>query len=61
MLLSLGLFATLFFATGCGSGGGSQNIQPPPPPPTLTTYSVVVSATAANGIVHNAKITVVVP
>ena len=61
MLLSLGLFAALFFAAGCGGGG--QNVQPPPPPPppNATTYSVVVSATSANGIVHNAKIAVVVP
>lgn len=61
MLFSLGLFAALFLAAGCGSGGGSHSIPPPPPPPNATTYSVVVSATAANGIVHNAKIAVVVP
>ena len=57
MLLSLGLFAALFAVAGCGSGGG-QNVQPPPA--NAATYSVVVSATA-NGIIHNAKITVVVP
>ncbi len=58
LLLSLSLLAALFAAAGCGSGG-SQNIQPPPPPPNAATYSVVVSATA-NGIIHNAKITVIV-
>ena len=57
-LLSVGLFAALFVAAGCG-GGGSQNVQPPPPPPNGVAYSVVVSATA-NGIIHNAKITVIV-
>ena len=59
VLLSFGLFAAVLSTAGCG-GGGSQTIQPPPPPPAVgTTYSVIVSATA-NGIVHNAKITVVV-
>ena len=64
LLLSLMLCAALT-ATGCnwisgytqGSGGGHQQQQPPP---TLVTYSVVVTGTA-NGIVHNAKITVVAP
>ena len=60
-LFSLGLFTALSFAAGCGGGGGSHTIPPPPPPPNATTYSVVVSATTANGIVHNAKIAVVVP
>ena len=61
ILLSLGLLAALFAVAGCGSGG-SQKVQPPPPPPpqNAATYSVVVSATA-NGITHNAKITVIVP
>jgi hypothetical protein len=61
------LFAGLFVVDGCG-GGGSQIVQPPAPPPPPTpapstagvTYTVVVSATA-NGIIHNAKISVVVP
>ncbi len=56
--LRLSLLAALFLAAGCGGGGG-QTVQPPPPPPVGTAYGVVVSATA-NGIVHNAKITVIV-
>jgi len=56
MLLSLGLFAALFALAGCG---GSQSGQQPPPPANPGTYSVVVSATA-NGIIHNAKVIVVV-
>ena len=59
-MVSFSLLAVVFLTAGCG--GGSQNIQPPPPPPPPAvgiTYSVVVSATA-NGIVHNAKITVIV-
>jgi len=56
--LRLSLLAALVLAAGCG-GGGSQTVQPPPPPPVGTAYSVVVSATA-NGVVHNAKITVIV-
>lgn len=59
MSLSLSLLATALFAAGCG-GGGSQPIQPPPPPPIGTAYSVVVTGTANNGIVHNAKIIVIV-
>ncbi len=60
MLLSLGLFEALFvvFAAGCGSGR-SKAVQPPPPS-NAGTYSVGVSATA-NGIIHDVKITVVVP
>jgi hypothetical protein len=59
-LVILAVFALIVVWTACG-GGGSQNVQPPPPPPppNLTTYSVVVSATA-NGIIHSAKVTVVV-
>jgi len=56
MLMSLGLFAALFAAAGCGGGQGGQK---PPPPANAGTYSVVVSATA-NGIIHNAKVIVVV-
>jgi len=56
MLLSLGLFAALFALAGCG---GSQSGQQPPPSANPGTYSVVVSATA-NGIIHNAKVIVVV-
>jgi hypothetical protein len=59
VLLSFGLFAAVWSTAGCG-GGGSPRIQPPPPPPAVgATYNVIVTATA-NGIVHNAKITVVV-
>lgn len=63
MLLGLGLFAALFFAAGCGSGGSQAGQPPPPPPPppppNTATYSIVVTATA-NGIIHNAKVIVVV-
>jgi hypothetical protein len=61
LLLSLGLIAALT-TTGCNSI--SENAQGSTsalaPPPTLVTYSVVVTG-AANGIIHNAKITVVIP
>jgi hypothetical protein len=56
MLLSLGIFAGLFTLAGCGSGQGGQ---PPPPPPNSSTCSVLVTATA-NGIIHSAKVTVIV-
>ena len=56
--LKLGLLAIVLVAIGCG-GGGNQTVQPPQPPPVGTAYSVLVSATA-DGIVHNAKITVIV-
>jgi len=55
---TLTLLAAAFLAAGCG-GGGNQTVQPPPPPTVGTAFSVVVSATSS-GIVHNAKITVVV-
>ncbi|HKM86939.1 MAG TPA: Ig-like domain repeat protein [Terriglobales bacterium] len=58
VVLGLVLFAALLVAAGCGSGGG-QAVQPPPPA-NPGTYSVVVSATS-NVIIHNAKITVIVP
>ena len=56
---------TAFSVTGCGSsgnsgggggggGGGGQSNTP------AGTYSVLVTATA-NGVIHNARITVVVP
>jgi len=54
-LLTLGVFAGLAFAASCGGGSSTQQKQPPP----AVTYSVVVSGTA-NGIVHNAKVLVVV-
>jgi hypothetical protein len=65
LLLSLALFAA-FAATGCNSiSGSTQGSTPTPAPtpkpaPTLVTYTVVVTGTA-NGIVHNATITVVEP
>jgi len=49
--------AVLLIASCGGSGGSSQVEQPPPNP---TAYSVLVTGTA-NGIVHNAKVIVVVP
>jgi hypothetical protein len=65
MLLRFGLLlvmtAGLFVAAGCSTGGNSQlQPSPPPPPPNGVTYSVVVSG-AANGIIHNVKLSVVVP
>jgi hypothetical protein len=65
VLLSLGLFAALF-ATSCGGASGTsqstssspQTTPAAPSPPG--SYSVLVTGTA-NGIVHNAKITVLVP
>jgi hypothetical protein len=57
LLVGLCVFAA-GFAISCGGGGGTKtNSNPPPPPPTYTAYSVVVTGTA-NGITHNAKITV---
>jgi hypothetical protein len=62
MLLSLCIFAAMWTVScgssgGSGGGGGGGGGQTTPP--TLTTYSVVVTGTA-NGIIHNAKVTVVV-
>jgi hypothetical protein len=53
----LGLFAGLAFAVSCGGGSGNSMQKEPPLP--LATYTVLVSGTA-NGIVHNAKVLVVV-
>jgi hypothetical protein len=54
------LFAAML-TISCGGGGGSTKTNPPPPGSSAAgTYSVVVTGTA-NGIIHNAKITVVVP
>ncbi|MGB7281064.1 MAG: protease pro-enzyme activation domain-containing protein [Candidatus Acidiferrum sp.] len=65
LLLQLCLFGALFgglvVVAGCGNRGSQIVQQPPPPPPNGVVYSVVVSATASNGIVHNAKLTVIVP
>ena len=53
------LLSTLSLA-GCGGGGSSGGSNPPPVNGTPAgTYSVVVTGTA-NGIVHNALVTVVV-
>jgi hypothetical protein len=66
LLLNTVLFGALLAAgtvvAGCGGGGG-QSIQPPPPPPppNSVAYSVVVTATAGNGITHNVKVTAIVP
>ncbi len=59
MWLALGILATTL-TISCGGGGSKTPPPPPPPPPTLVSYNVLVTGTA-NGIVHNAKITVVVP
>jgi len=61
LLLGLGLFAALT-ATGCNSiyENAQGSTSPLTPPPTLVTYNVVVTG-VTNGIVHNAKITVVIP
>ena len=70
MLLSLCLFAAISTIScggggsssggGSGGGGGGGGGGGSQPPPVLVTYSVVVTGTA-NGMVHNAKVTVVVP
>jgi hypothetical protein len=57
VLLAVGLMAS------CGGGGGSTSPSNPTPPANSTpsgTYTVLVTGTA-NGIVHNAKVTIVVP
>jgi subtilase family serine protease len=61
MMLVLCTF--LFMFVSCGGGAESKTITPAPTPaPGMTpsgTYSVVISGTA-NGIVHNAKLTMIV-
>jgi hypothetical protein len=62
-LLGLGLFAALSSAISCGGGASMQTASSRSPDPSSSpagTYSVVVSGTAANGIIHNAKVIVVV-
>jgi len=62
-LLGLGLFAALSIAISCGGGASMQTPPPRSPDPSSSpaaTYSIVVSGTGANGIIHNAKVTVVV-
>ena len=58
MLLGAGLFAALMLLPGCGSGGQNQQ-QQQLPPANATSYNVVVTGTA-NGIIHNAKVLVMV-
>ncbi|HTB96755.1 MAG TPA: Ig-like domain repeat protein [Terracidiphilus sp.] len=55
-------FALLFVLTlaGCGSGNKMTKTPPPPGSTPAGTYTLVVTGTA-NGITHNAKVTVVVP
>jgi hypothetical protein len=65
-LLALGLAATLSIALSCGGGASLEAPSPQTPDPANPssspggTYSVLVSGTAANGIIHNAKVGVVV-
>ena len=61
-LLALGLCAGAVLFAACGGGGGNGNPGGGGgnPPPNAATYTVIVSA-SANGMVHNAKITVFVP
>jgi Pro-kumamolisin, activation domain/Bacterial Ig-like domain (group 3) len=59
ILLSL-CFVASFGAVSCGGGSSSGSNPPPPPTYAAATYSAVVTATA-NGLAHNAVITVVVP
>jgi hypothetical protein len=61
--LALALFAALSLALSCGGGASMQTPSSHSPDPSSSpagTYSVVVSGTAANGIIHNAKVIVVV-
>ena len=60
VLCGLALFALATFLVGCGGGSGS--ITPPPPPNVNAppgSYSVVVTGTSS-GVIHNAKLTVIV-
>jgi hypothetical protein len=59
LLLSLALFAALAF-TGCGGASTTGKTNPPPGSTPAGTYTIVVTG-AANGIVHNVAVTVVVP
>jgi hypothetical protein len=56
------LAVLLMSSCGGGSGGGSGGSNPAPPANSTPsgTYTVLVTGTA-NGIVHNTKVTVVVP
>ena len=61
VLCGVVLFAVAALLAGCG--GGSASVAPPPPPQNVNTppgnYSVVVTGTSS-GIIHNAKIDVIV-
>jgi hypothetical protein len=60
MLLGFVVFGILLVVPGCGGGAGNQvNRQLPPPPAAGTRYSVLVSANG-NGVVHSAKVLVLV-
>jgi hypothetical protein len=65
-LLRVGLCTALWFAMGCGGGdpmqptAHSSHSSSTSSSSPAGTYSVVVSGTAANGIIHNAKVTVTV-
>jgi subtilase family serine protease len=60
LVTAMELFAVILVIAACGGGGSGSQAPPPPPPPPAATYSVVVTATG-NGIVHNARIIVLVP
>jgi subtilase family serine protease len=58
---TVAVFSILMFQVACGGISGGT-VTPPPPGVTNApagTYGVVISA-AANGVIHNAKVTVVV-
>ncbi len=59
MLLSFCVLACLS-AVSCGGSSLNNTGPPPPPTPAAAGYSVVVTATA-NGLQHNAALSIVVP
>ena len=65
-LLGLGLSAALWLAISCGGGASIQapashsSSSSSSSSSAAATYSVLVSGTAANGIIHNTKVIVVV-
>jgi len=59
----LGLLATVLLVggiSGCGGSSTATGTKPPPVVDTPETYTVVVTGTGSNGLVHNTAITVVV-
>jgi subtilase family serine protease len=62
-LMTLAVLSLFVICVACGGGGTTSMTPPPPPPPTpptpLNAHSVLVTATA-NGVVHNAKVIVVI-